>query len=130
MCLKDKEDVDSRLFDHFRVQIAKWRFETIPAVQKELLPLRAVCRHHLSEEMFTNAQDKNKIQEVLVAARDEEMWCWTSASYRFVFEPCERARRWGLVCMCEEHQRLRRDEGKKHISCFSTVVACRRCPSF
>jgi hypothetical protein len=51
------------------------------------------------------------------AAKDADMWTYTSASYRFVFGPCEEVRRWGLCCSCPEHVRARVEDTVLHIAC-------------
>ena len=111
-------DVDPRLFVAFTASMAKWRFETIPDSQRQLLRLRDVHEKHLKEEMFADVQEKETMKRVLAAAKNKEFWIFTEASYSHVFARCEGARRWGLTCNCPEHIRARREEGKKRIECY------------
>ena len=42
------------IFDYFSVQIAHWRYETIPAVMNALLKFRLVSVEYLEPSMFTH----------------------------------------------------------------------------
>ena len=112
------DDFDLHLLDHFRAQIAKWRYETIPATMQALLPLRVLCEKHIQAEWFANAQDKEFLKSVMDACKDAFLWHFMEASYREVFAPAERDRRFGMICNCEEHLRERREDHKKHIACW------------
>ena len=93
----------------------------MPAVQKQLLPLREICQSHLDFILFAHAQDKDEIRTWMNACRDEEFWKWLEATYPNVFGPLEKARHWGMVCECPEHVAERqRTGGKKLIKCSRT----------
>lgn len=96
----------------FSAKIAKWRFETVPAVQTELLDLRALCEGPLDIVMFNNAQDRESIVAVFTACKCPGFWRWMRASYDLIFGPIEHMRRWGLLCPCCEQER-HENPGKK-----------------
>jgi len=72
---------------------------------------------HLRPEFYKNAKDQKFIASVFQAAKDDEFWAFTEASYTFLFMPSEACRRWGMTCNCAHHIE-QRQAGKKHISCF------------
>ena len=87
----------------FSANIAKWRYQTIPACQHDLLELRAITQMHLRPEFYKNAKDQKFIASVFQAAKDDEFWAFTEASYTFLFMPSEACRRWGMTCNCAHH---------------------------
>ena len=108
-------EFDRRELDHFSATFAKWRFQTIPLAQFDLLRLR-VPSQYIREEFFADSQDTTLIKKVVAAAADHEFWAFLSSSYEFVFSPCEEKRCWGLKCTCPQHVQDRLD-GVKHIDC-------------
>ena len=50
--------------------------------------------------MFKNTQDSAHLELVLEACASEEFWCWMHCAFRFGIRPLEKARRWGLMCLC------------------------------
>ena len=106
------------LTEHFNASFAKWRYETVPHVQSQLLPRRELCQRFLDFALFAQAQDKEGIKAWMRACRDEEFWQWTAATYPHLFAPLEQARHWGMVCECPDHVAERvRTHGKKLIKC-------------
>ena len=108
---------DLKELDHFTASMAKWRYETIPATMKDLLRLR-IPSQYLSPELFPNAKDKTVIQKACDAGRNPWLWSYMDNSYNLCFLSCEECRRWGMVCECPEHVRMRQEEHVKHIECF------------
>ena len=96
---------------------AKWRYETIGNVMRDLLKLRSACRH-VRAEWFQNPQDKEQLKECLAACADEELWDFMEVAHREVFAKCEGCRHWGMVCDCPEHQEKRREGGVVHVPCW------------
>ena len=111
-------DTDPRLFDHTVQSVAKWRFEYIPRVMKDLLRYREMSERYMCQDWFVNAQDKLFIKDVLAASADKELWVFMASAHKHVMGDCEEARRWGMVCNCPEHLRMRREEHVHHIPCF------------
>jgi len=111
-------DFDLHTLDRFSAQIAKWRYETVPATMAALLPLRVLCQKYLRQEWFQNAQDRQSLKAVFDACGDEFLWKFMEHSYREVFAPTERDRHFGMICNCTEHLRQRREDRVKHIPCW------------
>ena len=103
---------------HFSAQVAKWRYETIPATMKVLLPLRPLCEKYVREEWFADVKDKESLKEFFDACHDPFLWKFMDATYREVFEPTEADRHFGMICNCAEHVRQRHEDRVKHISCW------------
>jgi len=82
-----------------------------------LLDLRQVCEEYMDESWFQNAQDRVFMQSVCAACKDKTLWTFMATSYKFVFEPAEVGRRWGMVCECPEHVDARRVDHVHHIEC-------------
>ena len=122
MKLKDTGPADlHQLMSKSPASFAKWRYETVPAVQSQLLPLRVLCEMHLDFVLFAHAQDKNEIREWMHACRDKEFWEWAAATYPHLFAPLEETRRWGVICDCPDHVAERkRTGGRKFIKCHRT----------
>ena len=112
-------DIDPRIFEHFRATLAKWRYETICIVMRELLIFRRVCQEHISIELFANAQDKTFIQKVVLACKDADLWTFIAATCDRIFGFCEGHRRWGMTCTCPHHMEERAKHAESiHIECF------------
>ena len=115
--LKKMTDISVQCLDHFSASFAKWRYETLDTVMSQLLDMREVSQHGMRPELFQHFQDTELITEVLKHCNDGRLWSWMKASYTLIFGPLEDARRWGMVCPCEEHNRDRRERRVKHIKC-------------
>jgi len=83
-----------------------------------LLKFRTVFEVHLEEAMFANAKDRAFVTGVVRAGKDAEMWTFFQAASTYILWPCERARRWGMICLCEKHVKMRQEQGIHHIPCF------------
>jgi len=57
----------AKLLEHFTASVAKWRYETTDFALVSLIPLRLLCETCIRVELFTNAQDKEFIKEVILA---------------------------------------------------------------
>ena len=69
-----KEGVDVTPLLHFSASFIKWRYQTVPLVESELVRLRFISQNHLRREFFTHAKDKKFIASVFEAAEDMEFW--------------------------------------------------------
>ena len=110
-------DVKSRL-KKFRAGFAKWRYETLVDVLRHLNPLRELCQHHFTREMFPRVQEEDLIAGVLEACRDVDFWKWCNVALRELFDHLEWLRQWGMVCdhvECEEARKA--SNYRKHIDC-------------
>jgi len=108
---------DTTELDTFSATTAKWRYETIPNCQKELLRLEQPSRS-LNMALFSKAQDKAELRAACEAGTDNAFWNYTNCSYNLVFLSCEDMRHWGMICSCPEHVRMRREDRVKHINCM------------
>jgi len=109
-------EVDTTALDHFSVDMAKWRYQTIAEVTKCLDRVRAVAEHHVVEEWFSNTQERQIIHDFIQGCRDPFFWKFVSCGERHVWSTAERERHWGMICSCKRHLEMRA-EGVKHISC-------------
>jgi len=115
--LELREDVNKSLLS-FTAGFAKWRYETVYEVLRQLLGVREVSEMPLPRELVARAQDQEDLSKVMAACRDRPFWRWASASFNKVFKDLERLRRWGMVCECPAHREERRASGgKKFIKC-------------
>ena len=110
-------DYDTSELNHFSASLAKWRFEQIPATMHEVLRLRRPAEH-ITPALFDHAQDKTTILSVCTAVQDTTWWQFMESSCKYVWDPCEESRRWGMVCTCEEHVRMLTLDKTKHVPCF------------
>ena len=101
---------------YFTATFAKWRYETLADVTRQLLRLRHLCEHELDPALFSAAQDPEFIREVFAACKDPFFWKWIKAAEKLLFRPIEELRRWGMVCDCPEHIEGRQN-GAKHVKC-------------
>ena len=105
---------------HFTASFAKWRYETIYEVQRQLIDVREVSKE-LRPELFSKPQDAEEWSRVIAACRDEPFWRFTSVSFHKIFQQLEFLRRWGMVCDCPAHREQRHlAGGKKFIKCSRT----------
>ena len=118
--LRLPRDLDKKLVN-FTAGFAKWRYETVCEVLRQLLEVREVCEMPLPRELFLHPQDAEEIAKVMAACREKPFWRWAAASYKKIFQDLEYLRRWGMVCECPEHREERkRSGGKKFIKCPRT----------
>ena len=121
------DDALKKKLRHFSAGFAKWRYETVAEVLRQLVGLLEVCAM-LRYEMFAGAQDLEFIRDVLKACADQGFWRWAKASSREVFTPLESMRRWGMICDCVEHVALRNEKGPgHHIDCDRTFPESLSC---
>jgi len=100
----------------FRASFAKWRYETIAAVTKELARVRVYAENVVEVELFQHAQDREKVTKAIGRCKDKKLQIFTEVTEKLLWGPLEAARRWGMTCECEQHVRDRKD-GMHHISC-------------
>jgi hypothetical protein len=109
--------IDLAPLQHWTASFAKWRYETISEVFRQINLYADICGRGVRPEMFNNFQDRALLASVLKTCKDDCLFLFYSCSYEYMFAPLERARRWGMVCQCPDHVRMRKEEGVKHISC-------------
>ena len=99
---------------YFTAGFAKWRFETISEVLRQLGLLRAVCeKSGVDRNLFGNVQDEADLNQFVVACQDVKLWRFIVVFYQFCIKYEEGLRRWGLLCpCCKEDRRLKK--AKKH----------------
>ena len=110
--------LDLSCLDHFTASFATWRYETVCDVFMQLLQIRAIAEHHLREEMFQHVQDRESVQAAILGCKNKQLWRFVSCAQCKVAEPTEKLRRWGMICTCEEHVKMRVEQGVKHIHCW------------
>lgn len=116
----DLSPEEDRSMISFTAGFAKWRYETVFEVLRQLNGVRAVSAK-VQPVLFPRAQDREEMGSFFVACRDAAFWRWASASFRHIFRELEYLRRWGMVCDCPEHRAERkRTDGKKFIKCPRT----------
>ena len=116
----DLEPEADRSLIHFTAGFAKWRYETVFEVQRQLLRVRVVSQL-LQPQLFARPQDQELFIQVMAACRDAPFWRFTSVSFTKIFSELEYLRRWGMVCECPAHREQRRlSGGKKFIKCSRT----------
>ena len=87
---------------HFTATLAKWRFETMYVVMKQLLALSDFCQHHFKASIMGKVKDASLLNEVSAACADTGLWQWMTIVFRLLVAPLERIRRWGLTCPCHD----------------------------
>ena len=90
----------------FTAGFAKWRYETMYDVQRQLKELRVLCESYMRRELLGQVEDEGLLNGVLDACRDSSFWRWLVAAYTFLMKPLEELRRWGMVCPCCEAERV------------------------
>ena len=112
-----------QLLSGFTASFAKWRYETVPEVLRQLVALRELCERFLSRELFAHAQDQEEIRAVMEAGSDEAFWRWAAVCRSEIFLRLEMMRRWGMVCVCPGHvEERQRTHGRKLIKCARTLT--------
>ena len=109
-------EVDTSVLDHFSVDMAKWRYQTIAEVAWYLARLRHIAENHVREEWFQNTQERQIIHDFMEGCRDSGFWKFVTASEREIWSKAEKERRWGMICDCPEHLQARA-QGVRHITC-------------
>ena len=108
----------SMLTRSFTAGFAKWRYETVVSVLKQLNRRRVVCEEHLSPALFAHAEDQEMIASVFRACRDKPFWRWAAAALEKVFQDLEWLRQWAMVCDHAECFEIRRKSNfKKRVDC-------------
>ncbi len=92
---------------YFTASFAKWRYETVSEVLRQLVELRELCEGHMSDALFPSVQEKDLLRECLLACRDKDLWRWMAVAYREIFQPLEQCRRWGMICACHYPENAR-----------------------
>ena len=108
--------------DNFSADLATWRYETIAKVFSQLLTFREISEDYVEREMFQNVQDRVSLDASLAAMKDKSLWRFMAAVYRFVAKPTEKLRRWGVVCECVDHVRMRTEDRVRHIECWKILA--------
>ena len=108
---------DKATLKHFTASFAKWRYETVFEVLRQLLDYRQISAL-VPRELFARAQDQEEASAFFRACKDLPFWRWASASFRKVFSSLEYLRRWGMVCECPEHREQRKTRKNKFIKCL------------
>jgi hypothetical protein len=99
----------AKLLKSFSAGFAKWRFETLHDVLKQLAPLRDLCEKHLTRESFDGVQEEDNLQDFLTACKLPDLWRFIVYGLQYLIKPLEKFRRWGMLCICHEHERLSGD---------------------
>ena len=115
--LRHRDDLDLTILDKRVPDLAKWRYQTLMVVFGSLLQFRTICENDFRPEWFADAQEKETLAGVWKACKTPILWRYMAASHREVYKPIERQRRWGMICTCPEHIRMRQ-EGKRNINCY------------
>ena len=117
-------DIQKRL-RFFTASFAKWRYETVDDVLKQLLALRDICEDHFDGPLFFGtAQDQEEISAVHRACKNKRLWRWMAGASKYLFSPIEKVRRWGMVCDCPEHVALRKAGKRKTFRCLRIGFEC------
>ena len=100
-------------------KLPNWRYETVAASFSDLLKYRDLNRH-VRFDWFANTKEPETVRKAFMAMHNDEWWAFLFATSREIFNPSERARHWGMVCECPEHQAQRMAAGDKsiHIACW------------
>ena len=117
--LKGVENVEN-LCKSFTAGFAKWRYETVVQVLKQLTRRRAICQEHLKRAhvMFPKAEDQELVSSVCRACSDVPFWKWCAVALDEVFDELEQLRTWGMVCdHVECYEQRKRSNFKKRIDC-------------
>lgn len=112
---------------HFTAGFAKWRYETIFEVLRQLVAVRPVSLV-LPRELFAHAQDQVEVSSAISTCHDLPFWRFASASFVHIFTFLEYLRRWGMVCDCPEHIEERKQRQKwincpRNCLCFSLSLS-------
>ena len=108
----------------FTAGFAKWRYETVVEVLRQLLRHRDLCQNKMKASMFSNAQDQEEMKGVFKACQNREFWHWAAVVHPQIFERIEKLRQWGMVCDHPECEELRRASNyRKHIQCPRTKIS-------
>ena len=102
--------------EHVSASFAKWRYETITQVTKELSRMRPFGERVVRHELFKDPQDKSLMDSVVFHYQDKPLQAFITVTNKFIWKTLEDARRWGMTCDCDLHIQLRRS-GARHISC-------------
>ena len=113
----DWTEEEGKTLKHFTATFAKWRYETVFEVLRQLLDYRQISAR-LPRELFARAQDQEEINTFFHACKDLPFWRWASASFGKIFSALEYLRRWGMVCECPEHIEQRKTRKFKFIKCL------------
>ena len=98
----------AKLLKSFTAKHIKWGYETMFECFWQLDQLRTFCQevlaHHL-REWFPNFKDGELLNSLWENLNDNELWTFIHVFNVKLFTPLEKARRWGLVCICHELER-------------------------
>ena len=110
------------LLRSFTAGFAKWRYETVVEVLRQLLKLRDLCENKLEPELFVGAQDQDEMAAFFQACKAKDFWRWAAVAHLEIYQRLERLRKWGMVCPHERCEELRKASNyKKHIDCPRTM---------
>jgi len=108
---------EGKTLKHFTATFAKWRYETVFEVLRQLLDYRQISAR-LPRELFARAQDQEEVSAFFRTCKDLPFWRWASVSFRKIFSSLEYLRRWGMVCECPAHKEQRKGKKNKFIKCL------------
>ena len=99
------------LLETFDARFAKWRYNTMDKVLKELGRLRFLCEEYLRtlSIIFPDFQDTKLLRKCEVAMRWKSLWRFIVKFREIATKGIEEVRSWSLGCWCHEIERL---EGK------------------
>ena len=116
LSLDPPDGVDLGILDSFSAQIAKWRYETVSEVFRQLAVYLPLLKF-VPERLFANSQEGQQIADAFSAIGDDSLHLYVASTSKEVFTPAEKDRHWAMVCECPEHVQLRQD-GAKHVPCW------------
>ena len=103
--------------DHFSASLAVWRYETADEVLMAIHRIRDILENNVSMEIFASPKDRETIRGAVLGCQEKGLHTYVARVGNDVIHPTEGSRRWGMVCPCPEHVRMRH-EGAKHVDCI------------
>jgi hypothetical protein len=102
-----------KLLRSFTANFAKWRFETLFDVLRQLSPLRVISGH-IKRTNFDGVQSEEEMTSFMQACQHGPLWNFIQHCFDFLIKPLEQFRRWGLLCPCHEQERRDGSKGFRH----------------
>lgn len=97
--------IECKVLDSFSAGFAKWRWQTIYTVLRQIRRLSDLCQNHFDASLWKNVQDQRHLHTVEGCCNDRSFWVWVEVFYT-IAEVLEEARVWGCVCRCHEAELL------------------------
>ena len=98
----------------FKAPFAKWRYETLKDVVKQVSGRRAFYENCFERAMLGAVEDCALFVSVEHLCKDREFWVWVTAM-RKLLDAAGRIRRWGRGCLCHGPDSAIR--AQVHVSC-------------